>query len=384
MSGLSGVSRSADLGRGLRVRDITVRFDGHPAVAEATFHVKPGEILGLLGPSGCGKSTLLRVIMGLQSHERGGVFWNGESLESVPVHERQFGLMFQDGQLFPHRNVAGNISYGLRGSGLSRPERDARVAQMLELVGLPDFGQRQIVHLSGGERQRVALARALAPEPRLLLLDEPLSALDRDLRERLAGDLRRVLRETETTAIFVTHDHDEAFTIADRVAVMRAGRIEQIGTPHSVWRAPANEAVAGFLGYRWFIARDERGDWRRSTARNAVENFAEDAGATEAARAPDTARVPEVSRAPQAGEVLALHPGSFTLAGSGAEVASGAPSFLGRVTAHLGAYREGNIIAVATAEIGELEVHVPGEHVPALSQEVTLQVRTDAVGRIQT
>src|SRR5690625_3732341 len=236
----------------LSVSDLTVEFGDLVAVDSATFHVEHGEVLALLGPSGCGKSTLLRAIAGLQPYTRGGVAWADEPIDRVPVHRREFGLMFQDGQLFPHRNVAGNVAYGLKGRGLSRHEIVPRVSELLEMVGLPKFGERAIAHLSGGERQRVALARALAPAPRLLLLDEPLSALDRDLRERLAYALRQVLPATGPPAIFVTPDHDEAFAVADRIAIMSAGKILQIGTPQEVWRHPETEQVAQFLGYRWF------------------------------------------------------------------------------------------------------------------------------------
>ena len=171
----------------------------------------------------------------------------------MPVHRRGFGLVFQDGQLFPHRDVAGNVAFGLR----MRPPRPrtarARVAELLELVGLAGYERRKVTELSGGEQQRVALARALAPRPRLLLLDEPLSALDRALREQLAMDLAGVLRVAGATALVVTHDHDEAFTLADRVAVMRAGRIVQTGPPDEVWRRPADEDTARFLGCGLFL-----------------------------------------------------------------------------------------------------------------------------------
>jgi thiamine transport system ATP-binding protein len=210
-------------------------------------------VLALLGPSGCGKSSLLRAVAGLEPAAAGRVSWDGVDVSAVPVHRRGFGLLFQDGQLFAHRDVAGNVGYGLpRG-----PRRAAEVARLLELVGLPGAERRDVATLSGGERQRVALARSLAPRPRLLLLDEPLSALDRALRERLAGDLRVVLETTGTTAVFVTHDQDEAFAVADRVAVMAAGRLLQVDTPARLWAAPANRAVAEFLGYTTFLRVDD-------------------------------------------------------------------------------------------------------------------------------
>ncbi|MCG7286670.1 ABC transporter ATP-binding protein [Cellulomonas sp. ACRRI] len=245
-------------GRGLAVRDLVVRYPragrGAPevtAVAGVTLDVPVGEVLALLGPSGCGKSSLLRAVAGLEPPTSGDVTWDGTDLAAVPVHRRGFGLVFQDGQLFPHRDVAGNVAYGLR--GLPRDARAERVAELLDLVGLPGYDRRPVATLSGGERQRVALARSLAPRPRLLLLDEPLSALDRSLRERLADDLRRALVATGTTALFVTHDQDEAATVADRVAVMSAGRLLQVDAPEALWRRPASREVAEFLGYRTFL-----------------------------------------------------------------------------------------------------------------------------------
>ncbi|MBN9612079.1 MAG: ABC transporter ATP-binding protein, partial [Actinobacteria bacterium] len=222
--GTLGVSESgADLGcgSGLALREATVSYGrgadaGPPAVDRVSFQVSPGEVVALTGPSGCGKSTLLRAIAGLEPLAAGSVCWDGEDLARVPTHLRGFGLVFQDGQLFGHRSVAENIAYGLRVQRAPRAEREARVAEMLQLIGLPDAGERAVTALSGGERQRVALARSLAPKPRLLLLDEPLSALDRELRERLAAELAELLRRTGTTAILVTHDEHEAETIADR------------------------------------------------------------------------------------------------------------------------------------------------------------------------
>ncbi|MFF3064799.1 ABC transporter ATP-binding protein [Oerskovia sp. NPDC057915] len=249
------------VGRGLAVRDVVVHYadpapgkgPGTTAVRGVSLDLAPGEVLALLGPSGCGKSSLLRAVAGLEPVADGSVAWDGHDLAGVPVHRRGFGLMFQEGQLFPHRDVAGNVAFGLRMAGVKRPAAAGRVAELLDLVGLAGYAQRPVATLSGGERQRVALARALAPEPQLLLLDEPLSALDRGLRDRLAGDLRAALVATGTTALFVTHDHDEAFTVADRVAVMDAGRLLQVAAPEDLWRAPASRRVAEFLGYQAFV-----------------------------------------------------------------------------------------------------------------------------------
>lgn len=245
--------------RGLEVRDVVVLYrddDGttKAAVDGLDLDVAPGEVVALLGPSGSGKSSLLRAVAGLEPVARGAIAWDGVDLAGVPVHQRGIGLMFQDGQLFPHRDVAGNVAFGLQMQHVPRADRARRVAQLLELVGLAGFADREVASLSGGERQRVALARSLAPQPRLLLLDEPLSALDRALRERLAGDVRSVLRTTGTTALFVTHDHDEAFAVADRIAVMDAGRLLQVAAPPQLWHRPASRRVAEFLGYEAFVA----------------------------------------------------------------------------------------------------------------------------------
>lgn len=244
------------MSRGLEVRDAVVQYGTTTAVDGVSLDVAGGEVLALLGPSGCGKSSLLRAIAGLEPLAGGTVAWQERDLAGVPVHQREIGLLFQDGQLFAHADVASNVAYGLRVAGIRRADRDARVAELLALVGLAGYGERSVTSLSGGERQRVALARALAPEPRLLLLDEPLSALDRGLRERLAADLREILPATGTTAIFVTHDHDEAFAVADRVAVMDRGQVLQVAAPEQLWAAPASRQVAEFLGYQAFVDDD--------------------------------------------------------------------------------------------------------------------------------
>ena len=234
----------------LRVEDVSVSLDDTPALARASVEVETGDTLALLGPSGCGKTTLLRVVAGLQAATAGRVTLDGCDLAGVAPHLRRVGLMFQDNVLFPHRDVAGNVAFGLRMEGRPRREIETRVRELLELVGLPDAGGRAVQTLSGGEQQRVALARALAPEPRALLLDEPLGSLDGPLRERLLDDLRTLFDRLRLTVLYVTHDVGEAFALGHRVAVMKAGSVVQAGTPDDLWARPANAWVARFLGMR--------------------------------------------------------------------------------------------------------------------------------------
>ncbi|MFJ3225218.1 ABC transporter ATP-binding protein [Streptomyces sp. NPDC086783] len=233
----------------LRLEGATVRFGGRPVLDAVGLDVAEHEIVCVLGPSGSGKSTLLRAVAGLQALDAGRVLLDGRDQSGVPAHRRGVGLMFQDHQLFPQRDVGGNVAFGLRMHGAAKSEQALRVRELLELVGLPGSASRAVASLSGGEQQRVALARALAPRPRLLMLDEPLGQLDRSLRERLVVELRELFSELGTTVLAVTHDQGEAFALADRVVVMRDGRIAQSGTPLDVWQRPADAFVARFLGF---------------------------------------------------------------------------------------------------------------------------------------
>jgi len=233
----------------LEIDHVVVRFGDSAAVDGIELAVGAAETVAILGPSGCGKTTLLRAIAGLQPITSGRIAWDGDDLARVPSHQRRFGLMFQEYALFPHRDVAGNVGFGLRMARVSREKRRQRVAEVLDLVGLADLVDRRVVGLSGGEQQRVALARALAVEPRLLMLDEPLGALDRPWRERLLREIRALLDRTHLPAIYVTHDHTEAFALADRIVVMRSGRVVQAGLAADVWRRPADAWTADFLGF---------------------------------------------------------------------------------------------------------------------------------------
>jgi len=231
----------------LQLNRISKTFDHTRALADISLTLDKGQILCLLGPSGCGKTTLLRVIAGLERPDRGQLRFDGQDISGVPPHQRDFGLMFQEFALFPHKNVTQNVAFGLQMK--SQGDIDSRVEAMLELVGLAGFGTRDVSSLSGGERQRVALARSLAPNPRLLMLDEPLGALDRALRERLMLEIRQILKKIGLTAIYVTHDQMEAFAVADRVVVINKGQLEQEATPEQLYRRPATPFVANFLGF---------------------------------------------------------------------------------------------------------------------------------------
>ncbi|RIX28036.1 ABC transporter ATP-binding protein [Amnibacterium setariae] len=222
---------------------------GARALDGISLDIRPGEFVALLGPSGCGKTTALRAISGLETIDAGHVRIGGRQIESVPVHKRDIGMVFQSYSLFPHMTVTQNTAFGLQMRKVGRAERDRRVQEALDLVGLGHLGERYAHQLSGGQQQRVALARALVTRPRVLLLDEPLSALDAKVRVQLRDEIRRIQQETGITAVFVTHDQEEALAVADRVAVMNAGSIEQIGTPEDLYLRPATEFVAGFVGH---------------------------------------------------------------------------------------------------------------------------------------
>lgn len=232
----------------LEIEGVTTRFGAKIALDDLSLDVSAGEVVSLLGASGSGKSTLLRVVAGLQRPDSGRVRLDGQDLARVPPHRRGIGLVFQDHALFHHRDVAANVAFGLRMRGDAPDQIDRRVGELLELVGLHGFERRSVATLSGGEQQRIALARALAPEPRILLLDEPLGSLDRPLRERLLADLDGLFTAIDLTALYVTHDQAEAFRLGDRIALIREGRIAQTGTPDELWTHPADEDVALFLG----------------------------------------------------------------------------------------------------------------------------------------
>lgn len=232
----------------LEVDALNVHLGGNHILRDVTLTVADGDTVAVLGPSGSGKSTLLRAIAGLVPVASGAITWNGRDVTTVPTHLRGFGLMFQGYALFPHMDVTGNVGFGLRMAGAAPAEVATAVASALERVGLSGFGNRTIADLSGGEKQRVALARTLAPEPEFVMLDEPLGALDRSLRERLLVETRSILRDGGVTALVVTHDRDEAAALSHRLALMRDGAIVQSGTLDEILTRPADDWVARFLG----------------------------------------------------------------------------------------------------------------------------------------
>jgi putative spermidine/putrescine transport system ATP-binding protein len=251
---------SVDVRGGLRLEGLVKRFYDVAAVAGVDLDLPPGKLISFLGPSGCGKTTMLRMIAGLERPTEGRISLDGEDITDRPAHTRDIGMVFQSLALFPHLNVAGNVGYGMRIRGVPRDRIAARVEDLLRLVSLEGLGSRRIQQLSGGQRQRVATARALALEPRLFLLDEPLSALDANLREQLQVELRLLQQQLGITTIMVTHDQREAMTMSDLVVVMNAGRIEQVGPPLEVYRRPGSPFVAGFIGRTNLLRGEAAGD----------------------------------------------------------------------------------------------------------------------------
>jgi spermidine/putrescine ABC transporter ATP-binding subunit len=276
----------------VQVRELTLFYGSMKALDGVTLDFPNGQFFGLLGPSGSGKTTLLRAIAGFLRQSSGEIRIGGEAVENVPVEKRQIGMMFQNYALFPNMSVTRNVAFGLEVRKLPRPEIDRRVGEALELVRLGAYGARRPQELSGGQRQRVALARAIVTRPRVLLLDEPLSALDKSLRVDMQIELRRIQREVGITTIFVTHDQEEALTLSDRIGILAEGRLVQVGAPREIYRGPANRFTASFLGEANFLN-----------------------GVPEAAglRLADGALAPWPSAIPKGARTIAIRPEAITL-----------------------------------------------------------------------
>ena len=352
----------------LEVSNVSKQYGDGFAVKRVSLAAERGDIICLLGPSGCGKTTLLRLIAGLESPDEGTITFDGNVLNRVPPRNRGFGLMFQDLALFPHMDVAGNVSFGLRMQGRARDHVTARVNALLRLVGLDDFQKRKVHELSGGERQRVALVRSLAAEPQLLMLDEPLGALDRALRESLQVQVRGILKALGQTAIYVTHDRDEAFAMADFMVIMEQGEVVQAGTPEELYTAPQSELVARSMGIRNVI-------------------YGQRAGETEGVTHVQTS-MGLLAGVLQGGE---LRPSAGVLAfiderriSVGAHASSGAGDMPGRNqldgTVESRRFHAGELELVITAGGGFLVCLLkPGDDVPAAGDAVTVSFPHDAV-----
>ena len=355
----------------LSVRGLVVAYEGEDILRGIDLDVPTGQLLCVLGPSGGGKSTLLRSVAGLEEPRAGSIHLDGHDLAGVPAHERGVGLMFQDYALFPHRDVGDNVAFGLRMRG-ARPEAvRARVRDLLELVGLPGAERRPVDQLSGGEQQRVALARVLAPQPRLLMLDEPMGSLDRSLRERLPEELRAIFTDLGLTTIYVTHDQDEALSVADRVVILEAGRLVADGTPEQLWLAPPSAWVARFLGFR-NVARGRSVGGRLETPWGSLlcdsEGAGDAGGASSAAGATDAA-----------GAGTSLPDGEVTVLLRAAGLVAAAD---GPIRGHVSSRRFGGDHVLFTVDVPgapPLQVEARGGEWPAVSQSVTLQTLPGSV-----
>jgi thiamine transport system ATP-binding protein len=332
----------------LVLEGLGARFGDRQAVDGVNLTIADGELVSLLGPSGSGKTTLLRLIAGLEPPSSGRIQLDGRDLAPVPPHERGIGLMFQDFALFPHRDVGGNIAFGLRMQGHDARRVAGRVAEVLGLVGLPGIERRPVSTLSGGEQQRVALARAIAPQPRLLMLDEPMGSLDRALRDRLPLELRAIFETLGVTVLYVTHDQDEAFAVANRTVVLRDGRIEADGSPEELWTRPPTAFVARFLGFH-NVAPAEIRDGRAITPWGTV---------------------PVPGALPDGTTTLLLRPDALSIAADG--------PLRGVVTARR--FRGDHVLVTLTSGGGEtLQIEARAGRLPAMGEAVAVTVEPRGV-----
>lgn len=255
VGGVAPATGNAHMARGqaVEVFNVSKSFGDYQALNQVSFTIQENEFFTLLGPSGCGKTTLLRMIAGFETPTDGSIILFGQEIDSLPAHKRRVNTVFQSYALFPHMTLEQNIAFGLENLGWDKARRQARVAEMLDMVHMTAFAKRRPAQLSGGQRQRIALARALAPEPKVLLLDEPLSALDLKLRQAMRDELRELQRKTGITFIFVTHDQEEALDMSDRICVLGHGEVQQIGTPAEIYEEPENRFVADFIGETNFL-----------------------------------------------------------------------------------------------------------------------------------
>ncbi|MBI5161306.1 MAG: ABC transporter ATP-binding protein [Micrococcales bacterium] len=328
-----------DQGSGVELRGVVKDYAGHRALTGVNLHMAPGEFVALLGPSGCGKTTVLRALSGLETITAGRILIDGRDVARVPVNKRDIGMVFQSYSLFPHMSAQQNVEYGLAMRRVDRVTRRQRAADALELVGLGRLGERYAHQLSGGQQQRVALARALVTRPKVLLLDEPLSALDAKVRVQLRDEIRRIQTELGITTLFVTHDQEEALAVADRVAVMREGNIEQIGSPEDLYTRPATAFVATFVGLSNAVDAELSGDTVTVLGQ----------------------RLPRLGTGPADGPVIAyVRPEDILLASSGIPATVVVSSFLGSLRRTQVRLEDGSLLHVQH-EVGVAPA--PGENV---------------------
>ena len=299
----------------ISIRGVSKHFGAVHAVDNVDLEIQRGEFFSLLGPSGCGKTTLLRILAGLETPSEGEIFIDGQPMSAIPAYRRPVNMVFQNYAIFPHLDVRGNIAFGLRKSGLSKTEINAKVEEMLDLIKLPGYEERTATQLSGGERQRIALARALVKRPKVLLLDEPLGALDKKLREQMQLELRDLQKSVGITFVFVTHDQEEALTMSDRIAVMSEGKVLQVSSPTGLYEQPRSRFVANFIGNMNFFD---------GQVRKVIDGAAiVDAGPLGEIEAPTNADVPAVG----ADVLVAIRPEKiklhFEAPGEGANIVEG-------------------------------------------------------------